>query len=720
MYRNSRFTHLALACAAIAGACSSANAQSLSQLRNTVPTAVSHSALVGQTPSTQILHLAIGLQLPSPTALQTFDDDVSNPASPNYRKFLTPAQVGAQFGPSLAKVDEVVKYLKLQGFTIKLIADSHLAILADATVAQAQAAFHTTINNYRSHVVNDPGRASFYSFATPLMAPKSIAPMILAVSGMQNHSQPVPQLKRLAHAKQSSTTSLTPPTTSVFYDVAPLRAAGYNGQGRTVAISGFGGFVLANIPIYVNAYGLPVPAAGAGTNFSVVHVDGGSQFDTPNAEADLDNEMAVNLAPLANIVVYDGVDSEADVLVQEANDNLADTVSESYGWSFEPSDSLVSHNIHLEMTAQGITYMNASGDTGANQQGYPYPDLDPECLVVGGTSVTFSSSGARNSETGWNGSGGGWMTQVDAFNTLPPYQFGTGVPTAYNFRLFPDVALDADPNTGEIFYVTAGVYGAGLPAGFYPVGGTSEASPLFAAGLADVEQYLIGEGFFTPTPAGKYRFGRINDLIYRQNGNPAYWYDVTSGSNGNLPNGVVSNAGIGWDTVTGWGALDFYKFATGLSSKPPTTVYGTPSIYDGQGTDAQGTGSILNGTNGEAYTETSIPNAALGAIAADTVTFQLTAAAKSFATLNLTYTSLAPTPVSSFLYLKNVTTGNYDLISTTAMTNSNVVSKLTIKPALYVSATNTVTMVVRDIYPQRLGGTAFKVKVSQASILEGY
>ena len=52
----------------------------------------------------------------------------------------------------------------------------------------------------------------------------------------------------------------------------------------------------------------------------------------------------------------------------------------------------------------------------------------------------------------------------------------------------------------------------------------------------------------------------IQDLLYSQNGRSDVWFDVTSGSNGTLPNGSTSNAGAGWDFVTGWGAINFNGF----------------------------------------------------------------------------------------------------------------------------------------------------------------
>jgi hypothetical protein len=39
------------------------------------------------------------------------------------------------------------------------------------------------------------------------------------------------------------------------------------------------------------------------------------------------------------------------------------------------------------------------------------------------------------------------------------------------------------------------------------------------------------------------------------------WHDITSGNNGTLPDGTPSTCHAGWDTVTGWGPMDFQSFA---------------------------------------------------------------------------------------------------------------------------------------------------------------
>ncbi len=659
--------------------------------------------------------------MPNPTALEAFVKDVNNPSSPNYRKWLTPEEVGQQFGPSAGSVAKVVNYLKSYGITITLVAKSNLVILADATAAQTQSAFHTTINQYHSLIPNDAQRIDYYSFSTPAKVPQTIAPLITGVTGLHNRALPHPQSKFLKK-KQTGSGAFNPLTTSVLYDTADLHSAGNNGTGRTVGISNWDGYHVANATNYVNQYNLPIPTSGVGTNISIVTIDGGSGTGPTDGEGDLDIQMVIGQAPLASVIIYDGGGDEMDVITREANDNLADTLTESYGWPLDSSEAAAAHTIHLQMSAQGQTYFCASGDDGSNFQFYPEPDLDPEVTVVGGTTTTADSSGNRLSEVGWTGSGGGWMTEVDPFNTLPSWQFGNGVPTTPNFRLFPDTALVADPNTGEWIYLSAGTYFGGFtfPAGFTVVGGTSDASPMYAAAIADVEQYLIAKNFFTPTSAGKLRFGELNPIIYKENGRADVWFDVTQGSDGFLPNGTISQAGIGWDTVTGWGPPNFFKFASTLSNKPPVTVVAsTPiTVFESQGGPVSGANNQLTGANANTYfSETSVTNSA-GEVAATSLNFKMTAVPPLLATARLTLVTQAPKNVTRFVYLKN-SSGGYDLITSGAMTGSKVTLTQLINLAKYEHGT-AVNLVVRDVYPARLGYTPYSSKIYQATITESF
>ena len=74
---------------------------------------------------------------------------VSDPASPSYGKYLTPAQFRKQFAPSQSQVQAVQAWLKSQGFAVDYTPTNNHYVAAEGTVAQAAAAFGTTFGMYK-------------------------------------------------------------------------------------------------------------------------------------------------------------------------------------------------------------------------------------------------------------------------------------------------------------------------------------------------------------------------------------------------------------------------------------------------------------------------------------------------------------------------------------------------------------------------------------------
>ena len=533
-----------------------AEATQLRELSAEVPDAVLRSIHLGRVDSNQPVHLTVSLPFRDQGAIEAYATAVSDPKSPVYHHFLTPAEVGTRFGYSQTQIDQVVNYLKGQGFKIGMIAKNHLSIGVDGTIGQAESAFHTQVHRFQTINPNEPGRSNFYSYTSALKLPKAVSGFVQNVSGLENFTKP------------QARAAMSPSITRTFYNLAPIYNAGQTGQGRTIGISNFDGFRLSNVPLYYAAYGLPTPAGGVGSNITTTVVGTSAGAGTPTGEGDLDIQMVLGMAPLCNFRIYDSTSDLVGVLTAEANDNLCDVISESYGWNLPAATATSAHNVHLSMTAQGITYMAASGDSGTTLEPYSYPDYDPEVLMVGGTLTTFSGTNTRLTETAWSGSGGGWSTNTATFNTLPSWQHGTGVPTGTNKRLVPDVALEAGNSPGAYFFYLNGAVSSAYV-------GTSFACPVFAGSLGIAEQNIISQGGLPANGAGKQRFGRIQDLFYSQNGRSDVWFDVTSGSNGTLPSGGTSTTTVGWDTVTGWGAINFAAFvATQVTATAPSAPSG--------------------------------------------------------------------------------------------------------------------------------------------------
>jgi subtilase family serine protease len=669
---------------------------------------------IGPKSPTDILHLSIGLACRDPHGLQSFVDSVSDPKSPNYRHFISPQEVGSRFGISNGSLSSVVSYLKGQGMKVRLVAKNRLSILADASVAQAQAAFRTTIAEF---VQQDPFELIppvRFSFTSPPSVPGSIGSLVKCVSGMESFLRPKPAV------------ALTPDQLRTLYRVAPVFNGGYQGAGRTVAISNWDGYRLANIPIEYSEFGLPMPNGGYGSNVTVVSIDGqNGNAAQAKGEGDIDIQCVLAMSPLCNLIVYDNA-TQSDllgVLTQEADDNAADIVTESYGWPAGYTYLYEQiHLIHQAMNAQGMTYLCASGDGGTMAtSSYPYPIEDPEVLIVGGTSVATDSFGNRSSETGWSYSGGGWVVNSDPFNALPSYQQGTGIPTDIPFRLFPDVALDADPLTG--YEIVS--YGA-LVLGY---GGTSCASPTMAGSLAACEQMILANGGLPADVHGNHRFGRIQDLLYSYNGNPQVFTDIVSGSNGVLPNGNVSLAGPGWDFVTGWGAPIFDGFVEQilgfgippeLELSPPVAVGGTNVQGMIKLPGAAGAGGVTVRLSSSSPSAVVPPNVTIPA-GANSATFSITTAstlspltASISATVNgetvtsmLTITALSLEGVS---ITPDITAGGNSLTGTVFLNAPSPIGGATVA---LVSSSSVVMVPSKVTVPQGLSTATFTVQTKQ-------
>ncbi len=236
----------------------------------------------------------------------------------------------------------------------------------------------------------------------------------------------------------------------------------------------------------------------------------------------------------------------------------------------------------------GVVFINAAGDSGAPAE---YPSTSPNVLSVGGTTLNLTSSGNYSSESAWSGGGGG----ISAFESQPSYQKGV-VTQSTTKRTSPDVSYDANPNTGFPVYQT---YGNSSSAPWLQYGGTSDASPQWAAlvAIADQGRAISGETALAGTTLMK-------DLYSLPSSD---FHDITSGSTNGSPR---ESATTGYDLATGRGTPIANLVVTGLvgGSSSTSTIHFSVT---GATTDTAGGGysftvTALNANNqvDTAYTGT--------------------------------------------------------------------------------------------------------------------
>jgi subtilase family serine protease len=245
------------------------------------------------------------------------------------------------------------------------------------------------------------------------------------------------------------------------------------------------------------------------------------------------------------------------------HEQLAQIANASFGgceiFNVEDGSLFIDDSIFLQAAIQGQTVFASAGDNGSGcpvaastgaPSGLPfmsYPASSPYVMGVGGTTMlTNASDGSYNAEITWIGTGGG----LSAIENSPFWQ--TPLFTKGGTRAVPDIAMDADPNTGADIIVNGAHLG---------VGGTSLSSPLSVGTYARLQTinrnrlgnagptlyyaYYAAGGQNPPTPGP----GQTTQLI-------GGFHDILLGADG------YYSALPGFDLTTGMGTFD-----VGLTAK---------------------------------------------------------------------------------------------------------------------------------------------------------
>ncbi|HEU4982031.1 MAG TPA: protease pro-enzyme activation domain-containing protein, partial [Acidobacteriaceae bacterium] len=112
--------------------------------------------------------------------LRQLIQDQNRPGSPNYHKWLTPAQFGQKFGPSDQDVATLESWLQGQGFNILKLNPGRQTLVVSGSAAQFQNAFHAQIRKY---AVN--GQIHYANAANPQI-PAALAPVFGGFSSLND------------------------------------------------------------------------------------------------------------------------------------------------------------------------------------------------------------------------------------------------------------------------------------------------------------------------------------------------------------------------------------------------------------------------------------------------------------------------------------------------------------------------------------------------------
>jgi uncharacterized protein (TIGR03437 family) len=686
--------------------------------------------------------------------------DQQNPSSPDYHRWLTPEEYADRFGVSQSDMDKITSWLRGEGLTIANVARGRSWVAVNGSAAQVEAAFQTELHEY---VVN--GQTHFAN-ATDPSVPAAIGPVVLGIRGLHNfRMRPLNIKPRYNSIAICGGNCLAPADFATIYNIGPLYAKGIDGTGQKIAVAGQTAIDPSDVATFRSNYGLP--ANPPQIKLIPNSPDPGilnTAADDELAEADLDLEWSGAVAKNASITYVYATDVMS--AIQYAIDqNLAPVVSSSYGLcELETGrfDSKTFQQWAQQGNAQGITWVNASGDSGAadcDDKINPGLAVDtpadvPEVTGVGGTEfvegagtfwntannpVTGGSALSYIPETSWNdsaedgtasSSGGG----VSAYFAKPLWQTGPGVP-ADGARDVPDVSLNASADHDGYLVQTGGSTQA--------YGGTSVSAQVFAGIAALVNHYLVSSG--QQRTAG---LGNANIPLYSlaQTGSGIF-NDITAGDNivtvtpcsgrvGNCTTSVGYKANAGYDLVTGLGSINVATLAGGWSGAPNVALQLTSNLTSlaasdtvfliATATDATGavpTGSVsftagtgttlgsaqLAGSNGIFTATLAVTGSTIGlnpqSQASQTVTATYkgsSAAVSAHVTLNALATSAGTTPLIS----GSTNAGSFKQVYAPGMILSIFGSQL----APSTTVTNTVP------FPYAMGGVAATVNGEAAPL----
>ena len=542
-----------------------------------VPAAVSHLSSRGLVAAETNLDLAIGLPLHHREALTNLLQQINDPASTNYHRYLSAEQFAAQFGPTEQDYQAVAKFAVANGLSIVGTHPNRMLLDVRGKASNIQKAFQVTLRTYQHPTEN----RAFFAPDTEPSVPADLP--VQDISGLDNYRQPHSHYKFntvTSSAKSSgppvktspkATTGSGPSGTYMGDDFRNAYVPGspLKGSGQVVALVQFDGYLSNDITAYETMAGR--------TNIPLQNVllDGFNGQPTGSGgevEVSLDIEMLVSMAPaLAKIMVYEGNPYNFhpnDVLNQIAVDNAAHQVSCSWGWTGGPSAT--TDQILQQMALQGQTFFDAAGDGDAylpggvdSPNGFGTPADSPYVTSVGGTTLTMTGAGAiYASETVWNwdvrygpgadgiGSSGG----TSSYYAIPYWQTNVNMTArggSTTYRNFPDVALTAD----DVFVIADG----GVQ--YNGVGGTSCAAPLWAGFLSLVNQQAVINGH----PV----VGFLNPQIYNIANGANYtncFHDTVTGNNTWSGSPTQYYATNNYDLCTGLGSPNGTNLINALTS----------------------------------------------------------------------------------------------------------------------------------------------------------
>jgi len=208
---------------------------------NTRPEATAANDLGALAGDTRLSHLILQLKRSEvrELALKVYIDGLSNPRSPDYHQWLTPAQFAQYFGVAQADVDIVTAWLAAKGFTVNGVSPTGLQIDFSGTAAQVKQAFGTEL-----HHLSVKGALHFANVSDPQI-PEALQSVVAGIVSLHDFRPKPHKLVRGPSAKNAKYTysnsngtfhELAAGDLATIYNLTPLFNAGYSGRGQSIMV----------------------------------------------------------------------------------------------------------------------------------------------------------------------------------------------------------------------------------------------------------------------------------------------------------------------------------------------------------------------------------------------------------------------------------------------------------------------------------------------------
>ncbi len=401
---------------------------------------------LGRADSSRMLHVVSLSFRPSAAQQQDLDlflSQLADRTSPNYHKYLTPAQFADRFGMTQNDINKVAAWLQSEGFFNITVSNSRNLVSFDGTVAQVESVFSLEMHNY---LVN--GEVHLANAGEPSV-PAALAASVLSVGHLHDFS-PKPRVKAQPHLTSylSGNHFLTPADYATIYNVTPLYTAGDTGSGQKIAVIGQSTVATSDLNNFRSAALLPA------STVTMSPVSGGTAMRCAGdeGESDLDLEWSGGVAKNASVTFVFATVSNGDTCASRQGLNVWDAlqyavdhspiiapfISISYGFCEAGLGLTEANTIRgwaVQAVTQGQTITAASGDSGAADcdTGPPatsglavdVPASIPEVTGAGGNEFTGDTAGVVTGNQAaadtpyWRASGAGSDTISSALEYIP-------------------------------------------------------------------------------------------------------------------------------------------------------------------------------------------------------------------------------------------------------------------------------------------------------------